>query len=101
MGASLSANCQLGDAATGVGEPDVDLVLAKVRDVRDVRDHEQLVKAVAEGAQLVDEAAPTLLVLASEDLVENDKPYLHASLARDPVGDRQAKAQVGEILLTA
>jgi hypothetical protein len=60
---------------------DVDLEVALVDDVVEVRDDEDLAEVVAEFFELFDQCAPALEVLASEDLVEDDETCLGAALA--------------------
>jgi hypothetical protein len=74
------------------------LVVARIRDVGDMRDHHELMKPRAERPQRVDESLMSVLILAAEDLVERDEAEFRVALAGDPVGDSEAQAEVGEIL---
>lgn len=80
---------------------DVDLNVANRDDVVEVRDDEDLSELAIKLAKLLEQDAPTIKVLAAEDLVEDDQTGVGAALARERARERQSQAEVGEVLLAA
>src|SRR5438105_2565589 len=78
---------------------DVDLNIALIDNVVEVRHDKDLAEVLAESLHMLDEAAPPIEILASEDFVENDEAGLSSSLTRERTREGDAETEVRKILL--